>query len=152
MWGYVGQSLAHVLDCRVTRMTPLSSDLLRKRNVRPWSRADTSRDSSFSQHVPAFESRHSGTCAGLTWDPARWSQRWPQLGYEWAKLLWSRCLWRAPFSRRGEPKLNKYLLHPVCIKGLHTWLWRQSDIKQGGVAQPALTGTCIRARSSVACY
>lgn len=66
------------------------------------------------------------------------------LGYEWAKLLWSRCLWRAPFSQRGEPKLNKYLLHPVCIKGLHTWLWRQSDIKQGGVAQPAPTDTCAR--------
>lgn len=27
-----------------------------------------------------------------------------------------------PFPRRGEPKLNKYSLHPVCIKGLHTWL------------------------------
>lgn len=67
---------------------------------------------------------------------------WLQPGHEWAKLLWSRCLWRAPFSQRGEPKLNKYSLHPVCIKGLHTWLWRQSDIKQGGVAQPALTGTC----------
>lgn len=57
------------------------------------------------------------------------------------------CLWRAPFSWRGEPKLNKYSLHPVCIKGLHTWLWRQSDIKQGGVAQPAPTGTCTSAHT-----
>lgn len=91
--------------------------------------------------VPTHESRHCRTCADPSWDLVRWSQRWLHLCYEWAKLLWSRCLWRAPFSRRGEPKLNKYLLHPVCIKGLHTWLWRQSDIKQGGVAQPALTGT-----------
>lgn len=85
------------------------------------------------------------TFADLAW----WSQRWLQLGYEWAKLLWSQCLWRAPFSRRGEPKLNKYLLHPVCIKGLHTWLWRQSDFKQGGVAQPALTSMSTLAHTHI---
>lgn len=140
-------SMLHVLDCCATRMTPLSTNLWRKKE----------RASSSSAHEPttAFPDvlrvsnlvAAAHTRAGLPWDPARWSQRWLQLGYEWAKLLWSRCLWRAPFSRRGEAKLNKYLLHPVCIKGLHTWLWRQSDIKQGGVAQPAPTGTCTRAHA-----
>lgn len=45
------------------------------------------------------------------------------------------CVYGGPCSPRGEPKLNKYLLHPVCIKFLHALLWRQSDIKQGGVHQ-----------------
>lgn len=128
----------------------------------PWSSTSHEPTSVVPRRAPAFESRRSRTRAGPSWDPARWSQRWLQLGYEWAKLLCSRCLWRAPFSRRGEAKLNKYLLHPVCIKGLHTWRWRQSDIKQGGVARPAPTGTCTHARahtcththicSSIACY
>lgn len=37
-------------------------------------------------------------------DTTRWPQCWPMLAYEWLKLLWSRCLWRAPSSQRGEPK------------------------------------------------
>lgn len=137
-------------DCCATRMTLLPINLSRKGMcILVVEQHVSCLDISPSQHAPTFQSRHCCACADLSRDPARWSQCWLQLCHEWAKLLWSRCLWRAPFSRRGEPKLNKYLLHPVCIKSLHTWLWRQSDIKQGGVAQPALTGMCTRARTHI---
>lgn len=58
----------------------------------------------------------------------------------WMSKTGLTSVYGGPWAQRGEPKLNKYLLHPVCIKGLHTWLWRQSDIKQGGAAQPAPAG------------
>lgn len=65
--------------------------------------------------------------------------------YEWAQKKKKEqpglgSVYGGPWARRGEPKLNKYLLHPVCIKGLHTWLWRQSDIKQGGAARASSSG------------
>lgn len=94
-----------------------------------------------SQLLNLVTAAHAQACPGIQCDDL-------SAGCEWAKLLWSWCLWRAPFFRRGEPKLNKYLLHPVCIKGLHTWLWRQSDIKQGGVFQPPLKGMCAHAHKS----
>lgn len=84
-----------------------------------------------SQCVPAqSRSAQVQTCPGECAATARL----------WMSKTGLRSVYGGPWAPRGEPKLNKYLLHPVCIKGLHTWLWRQSDIKQGGAAQPAPAG------------
>lgn len=84
-----------------------------------------------SQCVPASSrstrvQTRPGECAKTAWP--------------WMSETGLGSVYGGPWAPRGEPKLNKYLLRPVCIKGLHTWLWRQSDIKQGGVTQPAPAG------------
>lgn len=91
---------------------------------RPWNR--------ISQRVPAL----SGSPHMCRPVPGRVQQTERQ----WMSKTGLRSVYGGPWAPRGEPKLNKYLLHPVCIKSLHTWLWRQSDIKQGGAAQPAPAG------------